>query len=82
MQKNTLRGNAACRVSGCCGAFTCVYCTAWLIGVAYADHLPLGQDGLKAHGICLRLAEKAERRYCFCHRSTLVAPVFQPIRVH
>lgn len=24
----------------------------------HADHLPLGQDGLKAHGICLRLAEK------------------------
>lgn len=24
----------------------------------HADHLPLGQDGLKAHGICLRLADK------------------------
>ncbi len=24
----------------------------------HADHLPLGQDGLKAHGICLRLAER------------------------
>lgn len=26
----------------------------------HADHLPLGQDGLKAHGICLRLAEKLD----------------------
>ena len=26
----------------------------------HADHLPLGQDGLKAHGICLKLAENLE----------------------
>jgi creatinine amidohydrolase len=24
----------------------------------HGDHLPLGQDALKAHGICLRVAEK------------------------
>lgn len=26
----------------------------------HADHLPLGLDGLKAHGICLRIAEKLD----------------------
>ena len=26
----------------------------------HADHLPLGQDALKAHGICLRIAEKLD----------------------
>jgi len=26
----------------------------------HADHLPLGQDALKSHGICLRLAEKLQ----------------------